>query len=198
MFCTRFSGAYHYVRQFIISLFKKRNIPKVFCIGDVKTGTNSLYKALRILGYRTVRNLDPWAWYEEGWELYIKKLEKYKYDAYVDFPLGEGDLYQKIDKAIPNSKFILTLRDKYSFEKSYVNYFRHSPFETKSPQELEQRIQKFEQRNKQVIEYFKDRPSQLLVMNIFEGDGWNKLCNFLNKSIPNKPFPHKNIGRYKK
>jgi hypothetical protein len=65
-------------------------------------------------------------------------------------------------------------------------------------QELKKRIQEFEEHNKQVIEYFKNSPSQLLVMNIIEGDGWNKLCNFLNKPIPNKPFPHKNIGRYKK
>ena len=37
--------------------------------------------------------------------------------------------------------------------------------------------------------YFRDK-SNLLVMNIFEGDGWEKLCEFLDKPIPNIEFPH--------
>ena len=31
--------------------------------------------------------------------------------------------------------------------------------------------------------------NNLLIMDITKGDGWSKLCNFLNKPIPNKPFP---------
>ena len=30
---------------------------------------------------------------------------------------------------------------------------------------------------------------QLLLMNVFEGDGWEKLCRFLDKDIPDLPFP---------
>ena len=44
---------------------------------------------------------------------------------------------------------------------------------------------------KNVKEYFKDRPEDLLIMNIFEGDGWEKLCCFLSKPVPDIPFPHK-------
>jgi len=82
--------------------------------------------------------------------------------------------------------------------KSYENYFRSSPWKIKNSQELKQLIQEYEKYNKQAIAYFKDKPSQLLVMNIFEGDGWKELCRFLNKPVPNKPFPHKNKGKYKK
>lgn len=28
-----------------------------------------------------------------------------------------------------------------------------------------------------------------------EGDGWEKLCSFLNEPIPNRPFPHFNSSR---
>jgi hypothetical protein len=35
-------------------------------------------------------------------------------------------------------------------------------------------------------------------MNTIEGDGWEKLCNFLDKPIPQIPYPHKNIGKYRK
>lgn len=185
---------YQYLHHFIIPLIKKKNDTKVFCIGDVKTGTTSLCKALSILGYRSVRLLRGSDKPKEGWVEYIKKC---KYDAYTDFPIGYKNLYQEIYKEIPNSKFILTIRDKQSFEKSYVNYFRGTPIE-KKPQELKHRLRNYEERNKQVVEYFKNSPTQLLVMNVFEGDGWEELCNFLNKPIPNKPFPHKNIGRYKK
>jgi hypothetical protein len=43
---------------------------------------------------------------------------------------------------------------------------------------------------KNVIEYFKDRPEDLLILNIFEGDGWDKLCDFLSIPVPDVPFPH--------
>jgi len=63
---------------------------------------------------------------------------------------------------------------------------------------IDVRLKRYENYNKRAIEHFKERTDKLLVMNIIDGDGWDKLCNFLNKPIPNKPFPHKNIGRYKK
>jgi hypothetical protein len=31
---------------------------------------------------------------------------------------------------------------------------------------------------------------RLLVMDITEGDGWEKLCPFIGANIPDKPFPH--------
>ena len=49
---------------------------------------------------------------------------------------------------------------------------------------------RLEGHNKEVREYFKDRPNDLLVMNICAGDGWEKLCPFLDKNIPAGPFPY--------
>lgn len=199
-FSMIFYFRYQHIHEFFIPLLKKKNNPKVFCIGYAKTGTTSLHKALRILGYRSVRLPYLPLFYKEGAERFIKKIKKCNYDAFVDYPLGMGDLYQKIDKAIPNSKFILTIRDKKSFTKSYVNFYKHSSWtemQIKNPQKLKQLLEKYEKRNNQIIEYFKDKPSQLLVISIIEGDRWKKLCNFLDKTIPNKPFPHKNIGIYR-
>ena len=45
-----------------------------------------------------------------------------------------------------------------------------------------------------VKEYFKNRPDDLLVIDVTSGDGWEKLCNFLEKEIPRKAFPHVNKG----
>ncbi len=38
-----------------------------------------------------------------------------------------------------------------------------------------------------------DRPDKLLIMNVVAGDGWETLCPFLNKSIPDIPFPKANV-----
>jgi hypothetical protein len=46
--------------------------------------------------------------------------------------------------------------------------------------------------NQQVIDYFADKPDKLLVICWENKDGWNKLCDFLNKSVPKVPFPHLN------
>ncbi len=45
---------------------------------------------------------------------------------------------------------------------------------------------------KNVLEYFKDRPQDLLVLDICGGDGWEKLCPFLElEEIPKESFPRK-------
>lgn len=44
---------------------------------------------------------------------------------------------------------------------------------------------------KNVREYFQDRPNDFLVMNIPAGDGWEQLCPFLEiEHWPDTPFPH--------
>ena len=189
---------YQRFHQYFISIFKKKSDHKVFCIGAPRTGTTSLAKALSRLGYRTVRLFDGITIYKGEKERFIPRIKKSKYDVFVDFPMGEGNLYQEIDKAIPDSKFILTIRDKKTLKKSYKNFYKNSPISDRILKDLELKISNFNKRNEQIVEYFKDRPSQLLIMNIMEGDGWEKLCNFLNKPVPNKRFPHKNIGKYAK
>ncbi len=45
----------------------------------------------------------------------------------------------------------------------------------------------------EVREYFRERPQDLLVLDICGGEGWSKLAPFLGKPIPEAPFPW-NIG----
>ena len=35
-------------------------------------------------------------------------------------------------------------------------------------------------------------PQQLLVFKV--GEGWDRLCQFLDKPVPAKPFPRENVG----
>ena len=183
----------NFLRNYLIQFIKKKSEYRVFCIGYAKTGNTSITKALDILGFRSAQYLkgalrgEP----KGGWIRYIKKCN---YDAFIDAPFGREEFYKELDKTFPKSKFILTSRETSSFSRSFVNYFHNTPWEIKSKKELKELKERFEERNAQIIEYFKDRPSKLLIMDISSGDGWEKLCGFLENPIPKKPFPHRNKG----
>ena len=43
-----------------------------------------------------------------------------------------------------------------------------------------------------VLSYFRDRSDDILILDIISGDGWEKLCPFLDRDIPDVPFPKTN------
>ena len=113
----KFYRPYQKFHQNFIRLFKKKSDHKVFCVGGWKTGTNSIYQALNILGYRTGKLLNGSKKPKIGWIEFIKKS---KYDAFTDNPIGF--FYKELDEFYPTSKFILTVRDPDSYFRSYFNY----------------------------------------------------------------------------
>jgi hypothetical protein len=48
----------------------------------------------------------------------------------------------------------------------------------------------YERHLREVQAYFSARPDDLLVLNITSGEGWEKLCPFLERPLPRGPFPH--------
>jgi len=173
---------------------------KIFCIGFHRTGTSSLMKALRILGYRVnkvelsvFRNPNI---AQEVREIAFALVDQY--DAFSDNPWPI--IYRELDQKYPDSKFILTLRSTESWVRSMVKYFgatttpmREWIYGAGNPAGNEAiYAARYERHNHEVLEYFRERPNDLLVMNFAEGDGWEKLCPFLGKEIPAVPFPHTN------
>jgi hypothetical protein len=168
--------------------------------GFQKTGTSSLREALKILGYRvrdtTKRALIPIL--KNDYDKILRMLKKY--DAVEDTPWFM--IYKELDELIPNSKFILTIRDEdswYESVKRHIGDVRSANHEfvygrgMGVPKENRKNtIDVYNAHNKEVIEYFKHRPGDLLVMDFTKGDQWEKLCPFLNKEIPGVPFPHYN------
>ncbi len=172
---------------------------KVIGIGFHKTGTTTLGKALEILGYKikgvTPRMILPVI---KG---NINKALKYaeRYDALEDVPWCI--LYKELDIYFPESKFILTVRDEESWYKSAKKQFggyirpqnewiygrKNGMFKNK-----ELAIKRYRKHNKETTEYFKNRPNDFLIMDFSKGDGWEKLCSFLSKDIPDVSFPHTN------
>lgn len=86
---------------------------KVFCIGKAKTGTTSLEKTFKLLGY-VVGDQRP---AEKLLRHYIQRdfrpIIRHCRTAQVfqDNPFGLSETYKHLDRAFPNSKFILSVRD---------------------------------------------------------------------------------------
>lgn len=174
--------------------------PKVFCIGFHKTGTTTLEVALRKLGYKVTGcfgTKDPDI-AEKVHEMAYAMVERF--DAFEDNPWPV--LYRELDERFPGSKFILTRRPSDAWIRSQVKDFAttETPMrrwiygETAGCPEgnEETYVERYERHNREVVEYFKDRPDDLLVIDLPADAGWEKLCLFLGHDIPSKPFPHAN------
>jgi len=185
---------------------------KIFGIGFHKTGTQSLAEALTILGYNTIHGDSPHVppYGDEGKTLTnminngIYKLPTIdNYDAFTDNPYFS--IWKELDSNYPGSKFILTIREPSKWLESAIRYYKErrvrpmrkwmfgehaNPANSIKAQKVW--LNAYNKHNAEVIRHFEKRPLDLLVINITEGDGWEKLCEFLEKEIPAKKFPFKN------
>jgi hypothetical protein len=171
---------------------------KIFCIGFHKTGTTSLAKALTILGYKVTgpNGIHDPNISQNVYEMAFHLVDKY--DAFQDNPWPI--IFKQIDERYPGNKFILTLRPTEEWIKSIVRHFGTDTTPMRAwiygvgyPKGNEDTyILRYNQHNEEVLNYFKDRPDDLLVLKITEGDGWDKLCSFLNRKAPGITFPHEN------
>lgn len=168
---------------------------KIIIIGLSKTGTNSVVDALYICGKNLYHFPDE-----------DKKLDLSVVDGTSDLPAVL--YYQELDRKYPNSKFILTTRDKESWLQSSEKHFHRRPPSTLGDwgKECRERVygskyfdrelfsKVYDKHHKDVAEYFKGRPDDLLTLDIFKTDGWSDLALFLNFPAPMQPFPHSNAA----
>ena len=171
---------------------------KVFGIGFHKTGTTSLAEALSILGYRVTgpNGTENPNIADEVREMAWRLAEEF--DAFQDNPWPI--LYRELDERYPGSKFILTRRPTDRWIKSICRHFgavespmRRWIYGVGAPLGNEDLyVARYERHNREVLEYFRNRPDDLLVMDLSQGDGWEQLCPFLGHGIPFQPFPHEN------
>lgn len=167
---------------------------KIFGVGLSKTGTNSLTEALKILGYKSLHTSVPY--------------EILDYETATDSPVAAR--YKELDIIFPNSKFILTTREFESWAISFANHrkkydlsqfikiLRFEIYWTRAKIygmvegfTNEYAIECHKKHIAEVREYFKDR-KDFMELDICAGEGWEKLCPFLEKSAPSVSFPWKN------
>jgi hypothetical protein len=181
---------------------------RIFGIGMHKTATTSLHHALKILGIDSAHwKTAHWAkaiWEEMSTWGRSRTLER----SYAASDLPITILYDKLDAAYPGSKFILTTRNEDTWIESVRNHWdhdsnrfradwNHDPFTHKvhklvyGQKGFDEELfrNRFRKHNADVTEYFKDRPGDLLVMDMDNGAGWGELCGFLGMPVPNNPYP---------
>ena len=181
---------------------------RIFGIGMHKTATTSLHRALRTLG------LDSAHWTTAHWAkacwTEMKELGRSpsieRHYCASDLPIAL--LYRELDRAYPGSLFILTIRHEATWIESVrrhwdpaSNPFRgqwdHDPFTHRVHQELYgtrafdagRMLERYRRHNAEVLDYFRARPRDLLVMDMDNGAGWPQLCGRLGEPIPSLPYP---------
>lgn len=171
---------------------------KVFGIGFHKTGTKSLGAALRILGYRVVGPVGTRDPDIARNALATARALSFRYDAFQDNPWPI--LFREMDALHPGSRFILTTRPEDEWIASVKRYFgeQASPmrgwiYGAGSPAGNEAvYLRRYREHHDHVRAWFRDRPGDLLEMDITRGDGWERLCPFLGVPVPDTPFPAEN------
>ena len=177
---------------------------KVFGIGFHKTGTTTLESVLSQLGYKvcgTRRELLNFI--ESGNYKPIFNLVD-KYDAFEDNPWPL--IYKELDNAFPNSKFILTKRNKDKWISSVVKHFGSSTTKMRKfiygvgdPLGNEGiYLERYTQHNESVDAYFENRPNDLLVIDWSKEKDLSRIYEFLNINLPPNGVPHSNSGAARK
>src|SRR5581483_11663796 len=184
---------------------------KIFGIGLSKTGTTTLARALRELGFQV---LD---WFNPLTRELMCDDDLPLFDAFTDTPAATG--FERLYNLFSQSVFIYTVRPIDSWKQSIlqhwrrhygVNGFEHARRELSLPdrfhygrqfrnlrQSLYFNHSSFEAaylaHDRRVRNFFQDKPpGRLLEFNVFAGDGWPKLCGFLDRPTPSTPFPWEN------
>ncbi len=178
--------------------------PKVFGIGLNKTGTTTLGDCGRILGLRATgchRSLLQDV-VERNDFSGVEKIVA-QYDLFEDWPWPV--IYKELDRRYPGSKFILTTRSspevwlrslkKHAMRTPPFRHCRKLAYGHSFPHGHEQsHIDQYLRHNEEVRAYFSGREEDFLEICWERGDGWEQLCPFLGKEIPDAPVPHSNLG----
>lgn len=114
-----------YTNKYKYDILANKNFNKIFNIGYNKTGTTSMEYIFQKLGYLCPNQQEQEARIVK--QMYLgnfKPLIEFvdKYDAFQDMPFSQEVVYSQVDALFPNSKFILTIRDKDSWYDSLVRF----------------------------------------------------------------------------
>jgi Sulfotransferase domain len=200
-------------------VFPLRRKPKVFGIGLSRTGTTSLNSALELLGLRSVHfPCDPRTRREiEGYlsnggdRLRLSVLRRC--DGLTDTPVCAT--FEALDAAYPGSRFVLTVRDdREAWLRSCELFWARAidPFLRQQPDDpyavyiaaigralygstefdLQRFSRAYDAYRERVDRHFRGREGDVLVLDLFCGHSWPELCAFLDRPVPEAPFPFEN------
>lgn len=179
---------------------------RIFGIGLQRTATTSLHRAFQILGFDSLHwgtGEAPRIWQEMHASGRSATLERWYAMSDLPIPL----LYRKLDAAYPGSKFILTIRDEGKWLRSVerlwdsrfnptrhlwdiwpISHVLHKALYGRETFDAQVFLERYRQHNAAVLEYFRGRPDDLLVMGE-DNMGWPLLCQFLGVPVPLVSYP---------
>jgi hypothetical protein len=176
---------------------------KIFGLGLSKTGTSSLAEALQILGFRTAHNPTDDATVQSLLHGQVRCAVTEISDAVCDILFVRH--FRELDIEFPNSRFILTVRSREAWLASCRLHWANRyallsdlanedlvDFNVYGTTRFSERIfnAAYDAHYYAVQEYFRDRPTDLLTLDVCAGQKWQPLCQFLGKPRPDADFPH--------
>jgi len=176
-----------------------------------KTGTSSLKLLLSDLGFRIGNQREAESEFGRWVLRDFRRLADFcgTADAFQDVPLSLPFTFVYLDQIFLDSRFILTERDPNDWYDSFVRF--HEKVRERVPSlvgdihravkhvfgtsddnlyERESLINCYLAHNDMVKTYFRDRPRDLLILNVASKRAVASLCNFLGTKAPYDVFPH--------
>ncbi len=194
-----------------------KDTPHIFGIGLSRTGTTTLTKALTMLGYSAIHFINPITKkiidlddlyyfdafsdspisfrFEELYDLFPNAQFIYTVRNLEDWIRSSENLYKPrgFSTTVEMKKWLETPPSASGkFDKLYHNF---NSIYQKAYGSLYADFPNWESAyhafDKRVNDFFKNKPAnKLLKINICDGEGWEKLCPFLNKAEPIQAFPY--------
>lgn len=167
---------------------------KIFVIGLSGTGTRSLHYAFKMLGIKSCHNPLKPEFFDE-------------FQALSDIPVACR--FKLLDKLYPGSRFIHTTRDLDSWldnrsrkpldRKEIPFWMKLNRMETYGRLDFDRDtyIEVYRKWESEIDSFFVGR-NDLLRLSILDGEGWEKLCPFIEASLyKNVDFPKVKNGKHK-
>jgi hypothetical protein len=192
-----------------------RGADKVFVIGFYKTGTTTLYEALKLLGLRAVNGDKPGSYpgADDG-ETLLRQIEAGDYrlptfdlfDAFTDNPYFH--LWREMYRQFPDAKYILSVREEQPWIASCARFYRNrrvrpmrvwmfgahaNPGADAASREAW--LEAYRAHNAAVREFFASRPQQFMEFDPTRMREWGPLCQFLGRPVPSASWPHANVTK---
>jgi len=176
---------------------------KVIGIGLNKTGTKTLKYCLKQWGFHHQSyDLNAFQLFREK---RIDELLKWmeKFDSFEDWPWPL--FYREIDGHFPDAKFVVTKRTtpeqwyrslcKMAVRMGPLNDFEKHIYGFSMPQgHKREHLEFYEQHNREVDDYFADRPGKLLKICWENDNEYIRLAEFIGREQLDQQSPHRNVS----
>jgi sulfotransferase family protein len=185
---------------------------RIFCVGLNKTGTSTMkhcFEILRLMPIASPKTYGPEVrkrirhfYKHKNYEDMLDLAQGYR--SFEDRPWNMWSMYRQLHERYPDSLFILTVRDEESWWRSTERWITVTKPEVLPRYQLhlrvhqvsrESMVESYLRYNREVEAYFAGT-GKLLTMNLEGGDGWERLCKFLDVAVPAVDFPHANPQKY--